>query len=337
MAYLQNDIEAQINFKPADDHTASVGGNVRWNQLRTHNNSIMGECIMGDDDEYWGGLFLIDRWSMTDHLTLEGQMRLDHFSETTTDWSTRLTALYSLDEQQNHILRASFARAFRSPNLMLRNLSYNSLGPGVTIRPTPDVRNEGTYALEAGYSGKLSDNLQLNADAYYQRFERLIGPETTFNPPLIESTFKNIDGANAYGGECSLTWQHKMGMITAWYAYNALVTDQFGQSTRSLPPSEHKTGLSSRWYVDKDWTFNANYVFQNKIQQFDVMTILKDTPSSHRLDLTLSRKFAKGNGELMMGVADVLNKTNDPVFDSGYLTAHETPGRTFFARVQFSF
>jgi hypothetical protein len=59
--------------------------------------------------------------------------------------------------------------------------------------------------------------------------------------------------------------------------------------------------------------------------------------SFHRLDLTLSRKFAKGKGELMIGVADVLNKTNSPVFDSGYLSAHETPGRMFFGRVQIKF
>ena len=82
MEYLQNDIEGQINFKLADNHTISAGGNIRWNRIQTDNYSQIGENILGDDDEYWGGFFLMDSWSVTDRLTLEGQGRVDHYSET---------------------------------------------------------------------------------------------------------------------------------------------------------------------------------------------------------------------------------------------------------------
>ncbi len=167
--------------------------------------------------------------------------------------------------------------------------------------------------------------------------ERLIGTRNVTNPytSVTTSTFDNVNGADSWGGQTSLTWQHKMGKITAWYAYNALVTDEFGQVTRSFSPSEHKTGLTSRLYLDKDWTFNTNYVFQNAVKMHKA--VVEDLHSFNRLDLTLSRKFAEGNGELMIGVTDVLNETTDPVSDTGYLTALETPGRTFFARLQFSF
>ncbi len=117
----------------------------------------------------------MDNWAVSDRLTLEGQGRVDHYSETTTDWSTRLTALYALDKKQNHILRASFARAFRSPSLILRDLNFTSFGNVTVFTPEPDMHNEETYSLEAGYSGKLSDKLQLNIDGYYQRFEQLFG------------------------------------------------------------------------------------------------------------------------------------------------------------------
>ena len=332
--YMENDLEGQITFKPADEHTVSVGGNVRWNRLQTHNHDV-GENVVGDADEYWTGFFMMDRWSITERLTLEGQGRLDYYSATTTDWSARLSALYALDEKHDHVVRVSFGRAFRSPSLLLRNLSQDT--PTMTIRPTPDMHNEGTYSLEAGYSGKLSDNLQLNVDGYYQRFERLVGFVVTPTFPVMTGTFKNIDGADGYGGECSLSWQHKMGKITAWYAYNALVTDEFGQNTRSFLPAQHKTGISSRWHLDKDWTFNTNYAFQDEIHTYGTNGTLEDPRGFHRLDLTLSRKFAEGKGELMIGVTDVLNKTSDPVIDSGYMTAHETPGRTFFARLQLHF
>lgn len=216
IAYLQNDLEAQLNFKPIENHSLSVGGNVRWNQIQTNNHSTIDEHIFGDTDEFWVGVFLLDRWMVNDRLTLEGQFRLDHYNETTTDWSTRVTALCSLDDAHEHVLRISFARAFRAPSLQFRNVYYQGSGfPPLVITPTPDVSNEGTYALEAGYSGKLSNSLQLNVDGYYQRFERLIGFEMSSFFPTLDGTFRNMDGANAYGGECSLVYHHSKGKLAA--------------------------------------------------------------------------------------------------------------------------
>jgi len=39
----------------------------------------------------------------------------------------------------------------------------------------------------------------------------------------------------------------------------------------------------------------------------------------------------------MIGISDVLNQTQDPVYDASYFTSYETPGRTFFARLQYRF
>jgi outer membrane cobalamin receptor len=338
MRYVQNDLEGQINFKPADDHAVSAGGNVRWNRIQTDNYSLINENILGDDDEYWGGIFLMDRWSLSERLTLEGQLRLDHYSETTTDWSSRFTALYSLDEKQDHILRVSFARAFRSPCLILRNLNFVSFGNVTVFTPAPDVHNEGTYTLESGYSGRLSDNLQLNVDGYYQRFERMFGLELTTDPPpppVLYATFMNIDGANAYGGELSLTYYNSKGKLTAWYAYNGLDTDQTNQSTRSFPPATHKAGLTGRVFLNADWTLNANYAYQNGVPY--APGIIAGLHTYNRLDLVLSRKFAKDKGEFMIGVADVLNENTDRVIEQGHFTGHETPGRMFFTSVQLKF
>lgn len=338
MEYLQNDLEGQINFKLFDNHTISAGGNIRWNRIQTDVSSPINENILGDDDEYWGGIFFMDSWSVTDRLTLEGQGRLDHYSETTTDWSTRLTALYAIDEKKNHILRAGFARAFRSPCLILRDLNYTSTGNAVLFTPTPDVHNEGTYSLEAGYNGKLSDNLQLNLDGYYQRFEKLFGLILTEDPPpppVLYGTFKNIDGADAYGGELSLTYHNSKGRLKAWYAYNEFETDQTDQSTRSFPPATHKAGLSGHMSLDSHWTVNSNYTFQNGIE-FD-QSLMASLHSFNRWDVTLSRKFAKERGEFMIGVTDILNENTDPVIGAGHFTALETPGRMFFARVQLKF
>jgi len=85
IGYMQNDVEAQITFKPAEDHTASVGGNFRWDRINVDNHSSLDELNFFHDvyNEYWAGLFLIDRWAVTERFTLEGQLRLDDYSEIT--------------------------------------------------------------------------------------------------------------------------------------------------------------------------------------------------------------------------------------------------------------
>lgn len=339
--YMENDFETQLNFKPADDHTASVVGNLRWNRMSMHNYSSTNEFVFDRDsyNEYWAGIFLIDRWAVTDRLTLEGQVCSNYYSATTIDWSTRLTTLYALDKKQNHIMRAGFARAFRTPTVGLRRASSSYLYDMSLSNPPEDNRldNEGTYSFEAGYVGRLTDNLSLNVDTYYQRYERLVGMRTIVDPDtwISTSTFGNINGGNAWGGEASLVLRHKNGKITAWYAYNGLELDEDGQCTRSLPPANHKVGLNTRWYLDKNWTFNTNFVFQNSVRPVD--PILKASPAFHRLDLTLSRKFADGKGELTIGVTDVMNETTNPIHDVSNYTSLETPGRMFFGRLQFAF
>jgi hypothetical protein len=57
----------------------------------------------------------------------------------------------------------------------------------------------------------------------------------------------------------------------------------------------------------------------------------------NRLDLTLSRKICQGSGELMIGVADVFNKTSPAASEFNNFTGFETPGRMFFGRLQICF
>ena len=100
--------------------------------------------------------------------------------------------------------------------------------------------------------------------------------------------------------------------LKAWYAYNGFETDQKGQSTRSFPPAAHKAGLTARIFLNSYWTFNTNYSYQNGVKY--APGIIAGLDTCNRLDLTLSRKFAKGKGEFMVGLADVLNEDTNPVF-----------------------
>ncbi|MGD9110462.1 MAG: TonB-dependent receptor [Phycisphaerales bacterium] len=107
------------------------------------------------------------------------------------------------------------------------------------------------------------------------------------------------------------------------------------QSTRCYQPSKHKAGLTGRLFLSNGWTFNANYKFTN-ITPGDSSAGIQIGSTNH-LDLTLAKSFAQGRGELMFGVSDLLTKHTQPVYTLASYSAHDTPGRTFFVRLQIKF
>lgn len=348
----ENDIEGQLNFKLGDRHALSTGGNFRFIRLNIDPESPRQIVFLNEPyDEQLAGLFAIDRWTATDRLTVEGQIRGQWYSETQTDWSTRLTGLYAVDERKDHTLRLSYAKAFRSPLASLREAQTNrvSLAPlglpglwGFNVLPAGDLVDEETWAVEAGYTGKLAEGVTLRTDAYYQRFEEMIGYLPIPDPlplPRPRAIYQaaNIDGADTWGIELELAKEIKRARVSAWYAYNDLETDEPGQSMRAYAPAQHKAGLTARLFLNDGWVFNANYRYADTTIATGSQTTLLNAGLIHRLDLTLAKGFASGKGELMVGVSDVFNETEGPNSAIGQLTAHDVPGRTFFARMQFRF
>lgn len=337
-SFFENDIEAQYNSAPVDGHTISLGGNFRWTHINISNGKYPHEMNFESApyDEYWAGFFVSDTYEMTDRLTFENQIRTDWYSKTDLDWSLRSSVLYDLDENDRHVLRFSFARAFRNPSVGLRKAGAGYLnGLFNTFRPAEDLVNEESWSLEAGYSGRFSKELSVNINSYYQRYENILGVNNQTVGAVTNSTFSNNGGATGYGAEIEVAVKNEKHKTSAWYAYNGLTTDVYDEILRAGYPANNKAGLSTRLFLQNDFVFDAKYIYYDFIRQHG--DIVADTPSNHRLDLNLSKKIADGNGEIMFGVSDLLNRTSGPSFDVGKFTAHETPGRTFFVRLQLRF
>jgi iron complex outermembrane receptor protein len=276
---MENDIEGQLNLK-LGSHRFSVGGNVRLIRINGEVTDPNDFVIDGEPlDEDWIGLFTIDRWQITDRIALEGQYRWDRYSETHSDWSSRLSVLYSLNEDKQHIVCLSGAKAFRAPLASLRTFQVQRLPlpiPGIYAinMNANDLRNEQIYSLEAGYTGQFDKRLSLRVDTYYQRYEDLIGYHDTPNPwGVIITQAENVDGAHAFGGEVELAWEHKWGKLSAWYAYNDLCTDRSYQELRAYHPARHKTGLTARVFLSSGMVFNGNYRFTSRTNFSDDETV----------------------------------------------------------------
>lgn len=340
-AGYDNSIEGQYNTTAGDNHSITLGGLLRWTHLSSENSDTTGEIVFGEGsyDEYTAGFFAVDRWDITERLALETQARVDRYNKTSTDWSLRTTANYALDEEKNHTARLSFARSFRAAGVMVRDPSLVALGGLINLEPAKDrLRNESTYSLEAGYTGEFGNNLTVQVNSYYQRMDHILATVTETIGPASYSHFDNQDGADTYGAESEITYKTNNLRFSGWYAYNAFATDHSNQSIRAYFPARHKAGFRAKYLLDDKWTLNANYTYN------DAVHINKsgnpaggDLSMFHKLDLNISRKFADNQGEFMIGVSDVLNNTRDTVYDVSYFTSYQTPGRTFFARLQYKF
>ena len=342
---LQNDLEFQATFTPVERHTTTVGANVRWNHFNLRRSQQVAADMPGDPfNEYMAGGFAVHRWEPTDRLALEGQGRVDWFSETIVDWSGRLAMLYALDEQKNHIARVAAAKSFRQPPMANRLVSAEGLPvmPGLNgfllALPEDEVHNEQIWALEAGYRARLAEGLTFDAEAYLQRFEDLIGfRQTTTGLGQTQVRFDNIDDALAWGAECELAYTTEHWRLSAWYGYNGLQPDG-AHNYVAYPPERHKAGLTGRVFLPEGWTFNAQYRYHGPIHGLvppvpDGGASLHRVGTRHRLDLTVSKKLFDGRAELMFGVSDVLANERDTMYDYSSFTRHETPGRTFFMRL----
>ncbi len=104
----------------------------------------------------------------------------------------------------------------------------------------------------------------------------------------------------------------------------------------SFMPPEHKAGVRFRRRLASDYTFNLNYAFADKTAGSPSLGDNSEGPS-HRLDLTISKTFRKGQGEIMLGVSDLLNQVNDPIRDSTTFAGQHVPGRTFFVSMRLDF
>jgi len=341
----QNNIEGILNLAARDNHTISVGANFRWTRINTHQDTDQQYTYPGEPfDEYLAGAFIIDRWQASERLTIETQVRGEWYSRTHTDWAGRLAGLYRLDDQGDHILRIGTGKAFRTPLIGLRKALGHTLSVGsgryaINVDlPMDDLKNEETWSIETGYIGKLAKGVTLTTNGYYQWFDGLIGYRQSSDVfGLTHYWPDNLEDADAWGAEVELTITREGKSFSAWYALNNFSTDNGNRSIRSLRPAKHKVGLTARLAMAEGWILNVNYRFTNTTPDNPSTARENRVASSHRLDLTISRKFNNNRGEVIFGVNDLLEKTHDPIQANNALTGHEVPGRTFFVELLLKF
>lgn len=344
--------DGQFTFRPTDEHEVTVGGTVRYINFETTPPDAGDFLESQTEAETWIGGFISNRWQVTDRWTVEGQARYDWYSGTEGDFAGRLAVLRLLDPDGNHVLRFGAARSFRTPQSGVRDFELRTQEieiPGLPVRlfglnfdRPGEVNNEQLYSLELGYAGKLTDNISLNSDLYYQRYYDLTGIAAELEPePQVGRQFfsvGNVGNATAWGFETELKYQDESNSFAVWYAFNDLQFSSGVENVRAFAPAPHKVGLRARTHLTDALVLSANYRFMDQTPAIVAFGI-PDIRDNHRLDITLAIKDPSSTVEILLGVADVFDETDTPINTQSnpFGDPLETPGQSFFARVQIEF
>ncbi len=329
----ETEVEGQWTFAGEGGASLTVGGNLRAVEIDGRQaQPFQAEPTLNGYDELWAGLLAIGRVQVSRGVAVEAQLRGDHYSETTEDWSGRLTALYQPWEDRATTLRASAARAFRAPLAGIRRLRLNR--PGFVLQSGSGQEHEEVAGIELGYSDRWAESLDVRVDGYYQRYEDLIGLALASPGLPLVAELVNIDGGDGYGVEAEASWRGEWLTSSVWYAFHEFEPDRGNQSIRALRPSQHKVGARLRADLCRDLSASLNYKYSSRTwaQSFQIERL----PEVQRLDLTLAQRVFEGKGEVMLGVTDLLDDSDyaPSVIGTGAVV---TPGRAAFLRLQVRF
>jgi len=215
--YIKHDIEVQRTRRAAEQHVLTWGGNLRLDYLTNGDPFTPGLAGLRFDNRrtrnVQAGLFLQDRFEVSDQWTLVGGVRTDHNSYTGWEWAGRGTVLYH--PVPEHTFRASVARAFRTPTLTDRTFNLRA-GPlpfplppfAMLLRGNHDLNPTYVKAYEFGYAYEKQP-VRLGADFFWNNYRGIVAgvPQTAPGAlPAILVFGNQIDG-DLYGIELSGRWR----------------------------------------------------------------------------------------------------------------------------------
>ncbi len=339
----EHDIEGQVDMTGFSGHSLAFGGNVKSTIINSR--PVQANVLtLAEENVYenWLGIFGSDRYQLSSQLFFEGQLRGDYYSEGDFDWSGRLSSIYGVDSELDHVVRLSVAKSYRQPVGFVRDsIFYNdvNLAPySFILSVAPDMDSEQAWSIEGRYQWNFLKGFKFRSDLYYIWYENLIGVQdeygiTESGVPFYSYLVNNTGGAKGYGVEFELDYESGPLMWRIWYAYNNFETEFEKQCIRSFLPAPNKLGLSFRWAIDEKWILNGQYAYSDLVDR-DKNDYSID--SSNHLDITISRRFLE-SGEMMIGVRDLLVKEYESVTGEEQASSHPFPGRTFFCRIQYTF
>lgn len=278
--------------------------------------------------------------TLSENLVLIGGFRIDGHSEFGTELTYQVSAAYF--SPLGTKFHAAIGTGFKAPTFF-ENFSTSPFALG-----NPDLDPERSFSWEVGIEQRLwEERLRLAVTYFSNRFQDLI--EFTGAPPPGEPNFFNVQEANAYGLEFSIT----VMSLPAWtfgVAYTYLhteVTDAgfstdpsaaFVEGESLLHRPEHKVDFFARYTHERfHGQLDLHYVGTRNDRDFSTFPAIPvDNPAYTKIDLILGYDVIKDWGpirtlELFGRVENLLDEDYEEAF------GFSAPGIAGFGGVKIVF
>lgn len=298
--------ELQYSHSFLENHLFLVGGvSHRLVSIDTKNT-----LMIGAREDNTSGIFGQAEFRFTPELKIVGAGRFDRSSLHESFFSPKAAVVFT--PIANHTFRATYNKAFQSPNYSELYLSVDHpfrgfasasgfASQGLVYRGNSKLKVEKIEGYEVGYNGVIGGALFLTADVYYNRLKDFISDlGSGFHPSLISPanltrtsyhtgtdtsfshsvwSYKNVGRVEEYGYDLSVNYYVTEEIIVdANYTYF-----QFEISTKDLDGKELSEDeiIELRNQIQPNsprWKGNAGLTYQSK-DDYDVSLKIKYVPS----------------------------------------------------------
>jgi len=216
VGYQTIDIEYQRNLKLFSNFNLTAGASLRNNIVEAILFSQYANRVF--KNQYFGAIFAQAEYKPIDKLTLIAGGRFDYNNVIGKNINPRFTALYHINSNQS--VRLGAGTSTRNPHFFdlyldtyvkvknlqtatglnpILNLTCNSNYVVLSAKGNENLRSEQMINVDAGYQAKLSKNVQIKVDAFYNQLKYAIKFSISQATQVVER-IENIHGIFAAQG-----------------------------------------------------------------------------------------------------------------------------------------
>ncbi|MCZ7646649.1 MAG: TonB-dependent receptor [Planctomycetota bacterium] len=264
------DLDFQHGFRLGDRQRLVYGVNYRTVEFEIQNGFALTFDPTGRRTHAVSGFMQDTITAIEDTLEFTVGSKLEYNSFTGFEYQPSLKALYK--PHRDHAIWTSVARAIRVPALFENDILVFTpvvIAPGLsaTITGNRGLESENVASFELGYRTQPFSWFSLDATAFYNRFDNLIGNQPLSPLPPVQE-LDNVDEAGVLGAELAVHFQPREDLrLTAHYSFLDVDHGPVGAEEES---PRHQFHTRAYWDVRKDLELNAALYYVGEANSVNV-------------------------------------------------------------------
>ncbi|NHB91445.1 ligand-gated channel protein [Photorhabdus cinerea] len=304
------------------DHTLSVGGQYRYENLHGGDNTLASANNLNKLTRWSWALFAENEWQMTNDFALTGGIRMDKDENFGNHWTPRLYGVWHTDEQWT--IKGGISTGYRSPDLRHISSNWGQATGGesgnAVILGNSDLKPEKSVSEEIGVIWNNQDNFNAGLTIFNTEFKDKITEisdcdmcSVGSDPHIYNFVSKriNVHKANIRGVEVTMNWDIvENWSLSANYTYTD--SEQKSGTNKGKPLNKmpkHMANATLNWQALPEmqtWT-RVNFRGETSDSLGRREKMKEGTPSYAFVDIGASYNLTK-DLRVLGGVYNVFDK-----------------------------